>query len=189
MEALTEKLGRLQSRWVTQSLAQLSMCIFFIHTSNVWWASQVVLVAKNLPTNAGDITWFNPWIGRIPWRRAYHPTPVFLPGESQGQRSLVAYSPWGRGVGHGMESAHTHVLRGGPSPEEAEGRAVLPGGATCSLQGGGCAFVCWFLPTSRTHHAGGSPRDQTPGRSPAVCPATVPEPHPKSLGWDESGVT
>ena len=132
---------------------------------------------------------FNPWIGRIPWRRAYHPTPVFLPGESQGQRSLVAYSPWGRGVGHGMESAHTHVLRGGPSPEEAEGRAVLPGGATCSLQGGGCAFVCWFLPTSRTHHAGGSPRDQTPGRSPAVCPATVPEPHPKSLGWDESGVT
>ena len=52
----TEKLGRLQSRWVTQSLAQLSMCIFFIHTSNVWWASQVVLVAKNLPTNAGDIT-------------------------------------------------------------------------------------------------------------------------------------
>ena len=56
LEALTEKLGRLQSRWVTQSLAQLSMCIFFIHTSNVWWASQVVLVAKNLPTNAGDIT-------------------------------------------------------------------------------------------------------------------------------------
>ena len=30
-----------------------------------------------------------------PWRRAWHPTPVFLPGESHGQRSLVGYSPWG----------------------------------------------------------------------------------------------
>ena len=34
----------------------------------------------------------------------------------------------------------------GQSPEKAEGEAVLPGGATCRLQGGGCAFVCYFLP-------------------------------------------
>ena len=39
---------------------------------------------------------FDPWIGKIPWRRAWQPTPVFLPGESLGQRSLVGYSPWGR---------------------------------------------------------------------------------------------
>ena len=32
---------------------------------------------------------FNPWVGKIPWRRARHPTPVFLPGKSHGQRSLV----------------------------------------------------------------------------------------------------
>ena len=31
----------------------------------------------------------------MPWRRAWQPTPVFLPGESHGQRSLVGYSPWG----------------------------------------------------------------------------------------------
>ena len=31
---------------------------------------------------------------KIPWRRAWHPTPVFLPGDSYGQRSLVGYSPW-----------------------------------------------------------------------------------------------
>ena len=31
-----------------------------------------------------------------PWRRAWQPTPVFLPGESHGQRSLAGYSPWGR---------------------------------------------------------------------------------------------
>ena len=38
---------------------------------------------------------FNPWIGKTPWRRAWQPTPVFLPEESQGQRSLAGYSPWG----------------------------------------------------------------------------------------------
>ena len=39
---------------------------------------------------------FDPWVGKIPWRRARQPTPVFLPGESRGQRSLVEYSPWDR---------------------------------------------------------------------------------------------
>ena len=39
---------------------------------------------------------FNPWVGRIPWSREWEPTPVFLPAESQGQRSLVGYSPRGR---------------------------------------------------------------------------------------------
>ena len=38
---------------------------------------------------------FNPWVGKIPWRRAWQPTPVFLPGKSHGQRSLVGYSLWG----------------------------------------------------------------------------------------------
>ena len=37
---------------------------------------------------------FDPLVGKIPWRRAWQPTPVFLPGESQGQRSLAGYSPW-----------------------------------------------------------------------------------------------
>ena len=35
------------------------------------------------------------WVGKIPWRRKWQPAPVFLPGESHGQRSLVGYSPWG----------------------------------------------------------------------------------------------
>ena len=37
---------------------------------------------------------FNPWVGKISWRREWLPTPVFLSEESHGQRSLVAYSPW-----------------------------------------------------------------------------------------------
>ena len=38
---------------------------------------------------------FNPWAGEIPWIRAWQPTPVFLPGESHGQRSLAGDSLWG----------------------------------------------------------------------------------------------
>ena len=38
---------------------------------------------------------YNPWVGKIPWRRAWQPTPVYLPGGVYGQRSLEGYSPWG----------------------------------------------------------------------------------------------
>ena len=38
---------------------------------------------------------FDPWVGKIPWRRKWQPTPVFLPGKSHGQRSLLGYSPMG----------------------------------------------------------------------------------------------
>ena len=37
---------------------------------------------------------FNPWVRKIPWRRAWQPTPVFLPEESRGRRNLVGYSSW-----------------------------------------------------------------------------------------------
>ena len=43
-------------------------------------------------------TWrpeFDPWVGKIPWRRKWQPTPVFLPEKSHRQRSLAVYSPWG----------------------------------------------------------------------------------------------
>ena len=62
-------------------------------------------MVKNLLTNAGDITDAGsiPWVGKIPWRRAWQPTPVFLPGESLGQRSLV------RGV-HGVAESGTQTI-------------------------------------------------------------------------------
>ena len=47
-------------------------------------------IVKNLPKIQ-----FNPWIQKIPWRRKWQPTPVFLPEEFHGRRSLVGYSPWG----------------------------------------------------------------------------------------------
>ena len=57
-------------------------------------ASQVVLVVKNLPANAGDVraAVLIPGLGKIPCRRAWRPTPVFLPGESHGQRSMAGHS-------------------------------------------------------------------------------------------------
>ena len=46
--------------------------------------------------SAGDIGSFNPWVGKIPWRKKWQPTPVFLPGRSHGQRSLAGCSPGGQ---------------------------------------------------------------------------------------------
>ena len=56
---------------------------------------QVAPVVKNPPANAGDVKRhrFDPWVRKIPWKRAWQITPVFLPGESHGQRSLTCYGP------------------------------------------------------------------------------------------------
>ena len=61
------------------------------------WVSQVALLVKNLPGNAGDVRDVGsiPQVGKFPWRRKWNLTPVFLPGESQGQRSRAGYIPWG----------------------------------------------------------------------------------------------
>ena len=79
------------------------------------------LVVKSPPTSEGDVgemssvseptcQWrrcrrneFNPWVWKIPWKRAWQSTPVFLPEESHGQRSLVVYNPWGHRVTHAWD--------------------------------------------------------------------------------------
>ena len=63
---------------------------------NHWVKKIPLVVMKNSPANEGGMRpGFSPWVGKIPWRKAWQPTPVFLPGESHGQRSLTGYSPWG----------------------------------------------------------------------------------------------
>ena len=70
----------------------------------------VVLVVKNLPVNMADNRrGFDPWVMKIPWRRAQQPTPVFLPGGSHGQKSLDSYSPWGGRVEHDWLTEHTSI--------------------------------------------------------------------------------
>ena len=63
---------------------------------------------------------FDPWVGKISWRRTCQPPLVFLPGKSQGQRTLEGYSPWGRQESNMTEPTHffkhpvskySHILR------------------------------------------------------------------------------
>ena len=61
---------------------------------------------KESACNVGDVGSI-PGLGRPPWRRAWQPTPVFLSGESQGQRSLVGYSPWGHKESDAAEQLST----------------------------------------------------------------------------------
>ena len=60
------------------------------------WGIRASLVAQMVICLQYRSPGFNPWVGRIPWRRKWHPTPVPLPGKSHGWRSLVGCSPWGR---------------------------------------------------------------------------------------------
>ena len=57
-----------------------------------WGASLVAQMVKNLP--AMQETRFDPWVGKIPLRKEWLPTPIFLPGESHEQRRLEGYNPW-----------------------------------------------------------------------------------------------
>ena len=54
------------------------------------------LVVKHPPAIARDAEdRFDLWVGKMPWKRKWHPTSVFLPGKLNGQKSLLGYSPWG----------------------------------------------------------------------------------------------
>ena len=113
---------------------------------------------KNLPAVPG----FDPWVRKIPWRREWLPTPVFLPGESHGQRSLVGDSPWGRKESDMSEQltlschlnpgvtmiqsmsedseagAHVHLLCTLKDPEP-EGQLGGPGEPDASHEGPACS--------------------------------------------------
>ena len=80
-----------------KEISSLSHCIVFLYFVAFrlpWWLRwyRICLQCRR--------PGFDPLVWRIPWRREWQPTPVFLPGESHGQRSLedkrLGYSPWGR---------------------------------------------------------------------------------------------
>ena len=105
---------------------QITPFISFVIDQEIWnytmlshWETPLwillVVPANSLPQHLwGPLWWlggkestcqcrrvrFDPWIGKIPWRRKWQPTPVFLPGKSHGQGSLGSYSPWGCRVRH-----------------------------------------------------------------------------------------
>ena len=71
----------------------------------------------------------NPWVRKIPWRRERLPTPVFLPGKSHGQRSLVGYSPCGLRVWDTIEQLSLHMSsnHSRPMPEHFLSLHIIPG--------------------------------------------------------------
>ena len=79
--------------------------------------------------NAGDLGSI-PGFGKIPWRRQWQPTPVLLPGESHGPRSLVGYSPWGRKESAAqlaiIRQMSGQVSRGSAGEFQADELAVVP---------------------------------------------------------------
>ena len=87
---------------------EFSRFFLFTFKAHFLGASLVAQMVKNLP--AMRETGFDPWVGKIPWRRDRLPTPVFLPGESHGQKSLANYSPWGCKDSDMTERlTHTHI--------------------------------------------------------------------------------
>ena len=62
------------------------------------------MVHARLPVQETERHGLDPWVWKIPWRRAWQPTPVFLPGESRGQKSLVGYSLEGHKVSDTTEA-------------------------------------------------------------------------------------
>ena len=118
------------------------------------WASLVAQLVKNPPAMLE--TWFDPWVGEIPWRRERLPTPVFFPRESHGQRSLVGYSPWGHKeldatewltVSHFPDrDGHASLQEDGMSSRGCEGSSPCPVSCSC-LVSGHFLSLSWFSRT------------------------------------------
>ena len=82
------------------------------------------------------------WVERTPWRKKWQPTPVFLPGEAHGQRSLVGYSPWGWKDSDMTERQYTHAI------QILLTLSLLRGGVIFPLLGwrvGAGIGRCWWL--------------------------------------------
>ena len=79
---------------------------------NVPWAS------GEEPACQGRRLGLDLWVGKIPWRKKWQPTPVFLPGKSHGQRSLEGHSPWGhKRVRHDLGTKEQQRVRYVPYTE------------------------------------------------------------------------
>ena len=118
------------------------------HPFSAWYSSLWGLRGKESACQCRRCG-FSPWVRKMPWRRKWQPTPVFLPGESRGQRSLAGYTVHGVAKSQTRLSAyactHTHTHRGpGESP-------VKPGPLLWApLTSGGHTLGCKNGMTGRT---------------------------------------
>ena len=93
---------------------------------------------------------FNPWVRTIPWRRKWKPTPVFLPGKSHGQRSLVSYNLWGHKELDTTERLSSHALplsdgrRGQELNRSGNDHAMPCSGSISQLISPRCPLPVWL---------------------------------------------
>ena len=103
------------------SFCLIPSTFFSSHLGRQFWWGSLLPFPKNAAMTLYNIFYLPPWIYSTPWhligrgwllfwRRQWHPTPVLLPGESHGRRSLVGCSPWGCTESDTTEWLHFHAL-------------------------------------------------------------------------------
>ena len=104
---------------------------------------------------------FDPWVRKTPWRRAWQPTPVLLPRESHGQRSLVGYSPWHRKESDPTERLSTHAVQTAVMPAK-EWQSAEASAVNKDLQQSQASENTWLLSNSCswTHKSGARGREE-----------------------------
>ena len=122
-------------------IAANGIILFFLWLSNIPFIYNIPLHIYNIPLYIQGLPWwlsgkestcqcrrhgFDPWVGKIPQRRKWQPTPVFLPGESHGWKSQVGYSPRGRKESDMTEQLHWHWLFMGFSRQEYWSGLLFP---------------------------------------------------------------
>ena len=145
-------------------------------------------MVKNLPA-MWKTQRFDPWVGKIPWRREWLPTPVFSTGEFCGQRSLVGYSPWSHKE---SDTTKQHGILTSSFRPSRDLKGFILTAAAKSLQS--CPTLC--DPIDGSPPGSPVPRilqartlDSCPSSQschPAISPSVVPFSCPQSLPASES---
>ena len=122
MKLSSRKMVSYQSRWWV-NLKTFDFRSYILLYKELNFFDNFCIDCLLLPSNSGLPWWcsdkesacqcrrcgFDPWVGKIPWRRKGQPMPVFLPGKPQGQRNLEGYSPWGHKELDTIYRLSTHV--------------------------------------------------------------------------------
>ena len=120
---------------------------------------------------------FDPWVGKIRWRRKWQPTPVFLPGKFHGQRKLVGYNPWGHKESDMTERLNTHT-------REISSQSVFQGHGDNGKEGGGFVKTSVRPSPYHPHLCPSFEWDNT-----LRCPTLTPNRHPTEDSLRESLLT
>ena len=117
---------------------------------------------------------FNPWVGKIPWRREWLPSPVSSPEKSHGQKSMVGYSSWSlKRVDHNWATKQQHTWFYGTSSVRVSHNAemnITPPRTIQSVQIS-CSVVSDSLQPHKSQHAKPPCPSLTPGAYSNSCPS------------------